>query len=67
MVPNVVIVSVIFSSPLPLPPSLEHPERTRARDAVDATTATVAVRRENFTVTPLCAWMGKIPMRALPR
>jgi hypothetical protein len=58
MVPNVVTVSVIGLELLPLSPPLdEHPAARRAKDAAPATAAATLVRRESFTVTPLCVCM----------
>jgi hypothetical protein len=56
MVPNVVTVNVMGSSAVPVAlPDDEHPVATSAIAAT--VTAAAVVRRENFTVTPLCAWM----------
>jgi hypothetical protein len=36
----------------------EHPVAMIAKAAAPAMAATAVVRRENFTVTPLCAWVS---------
>jgi len=60
MLPNVVTVNVtgleLLLLLLPLLPD-EQPVAMRAKDAAQATEATTFVRRERFTVTPLCAWI----------
>jgi hypothetical protein len=57
MVPNVVIVSVMGVVSSSSGAAVEHPVATRAK-AVAPAMAIAVVRRESFTVTPLCAWMG---------
>jgi hypothetical protein len=42
------------------PPLLEQPVAISAKEAAATTAADSLVRRENFTVTPLCAWIGAI-------
>src|ERR1700709_2128397 len=44
--------------PLLLPLELQ-PVAISARETAPTTAADSLVRRENFTVTPLCAWMGE--------
>src|ERR1700709_48797 len=45
--------------PLLLPLELQ-PVAISARDAAPTIAADSLVRRENFTVTPLCAWIGEV-------
>jgi hypothetical protein len=51
-----------------LPPLLLlQPVATSASDTAPTSAADSLVRRENFTVTPLCAWIGEIPKSARVR
>jgi hypothetical protein len=56
---NVATESSIFSPPSFDPePAGAQPEAMMAMDAAPATAAIALVRRESFTVTPLCVWFG---------
>src|SRR5476651_1920585 len=63
--PDWLLAQYVMVEPEPLvevlpPPLVLQPVATSARETAPTSAADSLVRRENFTVTPLCAWIGEI-------